>query len=311
MTTLWQIGLGSLFFYALPHLGHLIVAVLYVFDIRKYILVGDATRRVCQLLQKDCHSSALKNLNGKEVLSGYFVGLRCLGYIDNQTSCTDTIHLLCSPWYYQFLTNDVVVLSDGPRAKGPIETIRVFTRMGSYSNFFYRSMRLDVSHIKPLGLQIPIVEQILQVFSQKGRATIFLHGVSGAGKSSVGYLVAKSLQASFCHTFQPTDPGDSFSSLVQDTHCEEPLVVVLEEVDTIVQAIHRKSIVPNAKVPTSVKDKASWSTLLDDMIFYKNVVLIMTSNQSKDSLDALDPSYLRQGRIDLACAMLEPLQLPP
>ena len=36
---------------------------------------------------------------------------------------------------------------------------------------------------------------------------------------------------------------------------------------------------------------------MDDLIFYK-IVLIFTSNTSKKDIDKIDPSYLRQGRID-------------
>jgi len=45
------------------------------------------------------------------------------------------------------------------------------------------------------------------------------------------------------------------------------------------------------------------------MIFYKNVIFILTSNESKESLDALDPAYLRKGRIDATYEMLEELVL--
>jgi ATP-dependent 26S proteasome regulatory subunit len=44
------------------------------------------------------------------------------------------------------------------------------------------------------------------------------------------------------------------------------------------------------------------------MIFYKNIVLILTSNESKDHIDKMDPAYLRKGRIDETYSMME--QLP-
>jgi hypothetical protein len=191
-------------------------------------------------------------------------------------------------------------------------SIQVFSRVGTYANFYYRSVKLDVSHIQPIGAQIPIVNNIVELYRTKGRATVFLHGVSCAGKSSVGYLVAKEIKGDFCHTFNPTDPGNTFSAMVQDTRergDDTPLVVVLEEVDVILRAIHANTIPLNPKVPTSVRDKGSWSTLLDDMIFYKNVICILTSNESKKKLDALDPAYLRKGRVDASYEMLKVLPL--
>jgi hypothetical protein len=90
---------------------------------------------------------------------------------------------------------------------------------------------------------------------------------------------------------------------------ENPIVITLEEANIIIRNIHTKSISINPKIPTSVRDKSSWSTLLDDMIFYKNVVFILTSNESKEDIDALDQSYLRKGRIDASYEMLKQLPL--
>jgi hypothetical protein len=156
------------------------------------------------------------------------------------------------------------------------------------------------------------VENIVSLFQKKGRATVFIHGISLAGKSSVGLLVAKALKGCFCHTFNPSDPGDSFYSIIDDIRSRDtqtPIVVTLEEANVIIRNIHTNSIPRNPKIPTSVRDKSSWSTLLDDMIFYKNIVFILTSNESKEHIDALDQAYLRKGRIDASYEMLKQLPL--
>jgi hypothetical protein len=41
---------------------------------------------------------------------------------------------------------------------------------------------------------------------------------------------------------------------------------------------------------------------------YKHVIIIMTSNEDKPAIDALDPCYLRQGRIQGDYSM--PVALP-
>ena len=45
---------------------------------------------------------------------------------------------------------------------------------------------------------------------------------------------------------------------------------------------------------------------MDDLIFYK-IILIFTSNKSKQDIDKIDPSYLRQGRIDEYFYMDKPI----
>ena len=47
--------------------------------------------------------------------------------------------------------------------------------------------------------------------------------------------------------------------------------------------------------------KGDWNKWLDrfDRGYYKNVIIIMTSNKSIEWFDKLDPSYLRSGRINI------------
>ena len=68
-------------------------------------------------------------------------------------------------------------------------------------------------------------------------------------------------------------------------------------------------IVQNPKISTCVRDKSSWTTFLDDMVFHPNVILILTSNTPKKELDKLDTAYIRKGRIDLFYNMDTPILL--
>jgi ATP-dependent Clp protease ATP-binding subunit ClpA len=58
---------------------------------------------------------------------------------------------------------------------------------------------------------------------------------------------------------------------------------------------------------TSVYNKTTFNSFLDDMVFHKNIILIMTSNTSKEKIDQIDPSYLRQGRVNTYYKMITPL----
>ena len=332
-----QIVFGYAIMYLAPYVTELFLMFLYFFQIRHYVIQEEreATRKILKFLEKETRSVSSKHLYGKELPCGYFFGPHCIGYINKTRGydSEDMIHILTTTAFYKRLTEKQVsimkplLVKDAAAAEVPEEgiqgaqgaqeplekqSIQVYSRLGSYTNFYYRSVKLDVSHIQPIGAQIPIVKNIIDLYLTNGRATVFLHGVSCAGKSSVGYLVAKEVKGNFCHTFNPTDPGNAFSAMVQDTRengDDAPLVVVLEEVDVILRAIHGNKVSLNPKVPTSVTNKGSWSTLLDDMIFYKNIIFILTSNESKEKLDALDPAYLRKGRVDATYEMLEELPL--
>jgi hypothetical protein len=193
--------------------------------------------------------------------------------------------------------------------------INVFMRGGSYKSFYYSPLSLDVSHIKPINGQDKIMNEIIKIYNEKSRASVFIHGVSCAGKSSIGYLVAKAINGNFCHTFNPSEPGDNFSHMVREINSRNddeplPLVIVIEEANEIIKNIYdKKNIKVHQEIPTPIHDKSSWCNFLDDMVFYKNVVLILTSNVSKQAIDDLDPAFLRHGRINATFSMMKPIDI--
>ena len=268
----------------------------------------ETSQNIIKLLSKDIISWSTKISHGKEIKTGIFISKYCIGYIDNMTYEDPKIHIITSLSYYKKITEhkeesiSPIVNVIHPQ----IETnkIEMLIRMGTYKNFFYRTYRLDLSHLIPLGDQIPIIEQIIQLYTEKSRATIFIDGVSHAGKSSIGYLVAKQLGGKYCHSFNPTDPGDQMSMLVLDAELDDtPLVVVLEEIDILIHNIHGQQVFHNKEIPTAVHNKTTWTSFLDDMFIYRKVILIMTSNTPKHVLDQLDIAYLRKGRVHASFTM--------
>ena len=188
--------------------------------------------------------------------------------------------------------------------------IDVYIRKGSYKNLYYSRFSIDISHINPIGPQKEIVDDIISIYNEQQRATVFIHGITGAGKSTIGYLVSKYTSGVYCHSFNPTDPGDSLTSLMMDIGTKDtPIVIVMEETDVIIDAVHNECIVKHVEMPTLIHNKTSWSTFLDDMVFYKGVILILTSNTSKDEIDKMDKSYLRDGRIHRSYNMSTPISL--
>jgi hypothetical protein len=269
----------------------------------------ETTQNIIKILSKEILSFCTKVVHGKEIKSGFFVSKKCIGYIDNMSYEDPKIYIITQTDYYKKITEhkeECIMAPVDYSFETPVETtkIEMLIRSGIYKNFFYRTYRLDVMHLTPMGDQISIIEKIVQLYNEKCRATIFIDGVSRAGKSSIGYLVAKQLGGKYCHSFNPSDPGDQMSMLVLDAEIDDkPLVVVLEEVDIMIQNIHTQTIFHNKEIPTAVHNKTTWTSFLDDMFIYRKVILIMTSNTPKKEIDELDIAYLREGRVHRSFTM--------
>jgi len=301
------------------------VFLLQFIDIRYYAIYAEKEkfREITKKLEAETYFSACKYNNGRNSPAGYFIGWNCIGYLDTLEKYEEgeNIKVLTTLAYYKKLTQEKNIESvfnfqkgEPEVQKGASSKIRIYNRYGTYKRFYYDHMNLNLGNITPLGQQGEIVESISKLYDETKRATIFIHGVSYAGKSSIGYLLAKKYNGRFCHSFNPMDPGDQIGYLINlmssDSGDDDvPIIIVLEEADCIIQAIHKNTVILNKEVPTSVYNKTTWSTFLDDMIFYKNVILILTSNMSKDDIDSLDNAYLRKGRINASYSMNTPLQI--
>jgi hypothetical protein len=307
-----QFIVGYMGYYFQPMLFVYMIAA--CFNFKYYIIMEDkeTMNMIMKRLKKEVAMTAVYSVQNRETPGGYFVGWKCAGYIEHSYD-DHKMYLLAKPSFYKLLKETPEMRSvhaevKSVEQKAVTRKIDVFIRKGSYQNFFYNRVKLDLSHVVPMGDQTKIVNDIVTLYDRMGRCTIFIDGVTNAGKSTIGYLVAKELRGSYCHTFNPTEPGDHISNATLDNIFDEsPMIIVLEEVDQMLKNVHVGSVQLNAKTPTSIYNKTTWCSFLDDMIFYKRVILIMTSNADRAALDALDPSYLRPGRVDAYFCMPNPL----
>ncbi len=167
-----------------------------------------------------------------------------------------------------------------------------------------------------------------------------LVGAPGCGKSTTARRIAELLGASLYSRYDPTRPGQCVNNLVYTYAAVDKLVVVMEECDVPLSRImastrrregdHRAAVaaeaaggaeVPRGRPPPDAIsgadlvirdsdkmlrdaiDKASWNMLLDTLQRKANVLLLLTSNRSKDELVRIvckgDTSLLRDGRVDM------------
>lgn len=314
--------LGYLFYNHSDYIGILLFYLLSFVGISRYTITGDkeTTYRVLKQLDREkLFASSHMVYKGVKFPKDILLTQRCVALITMEGGWRDswTIVIVGRTQYIESLlheeahtlTSDTPESEDEPsiQSQTPI-SITVFTRLGSYREFFYRNLKLNVTDLQPKGDQSTVTKSILDLYATKKRCAVFLSGPPATGKSSVGYLLAKELKGAFCHSFNPTDPGDNIYSLLVETRAddpERPIVIVLEETNMLLRKIHTGQVMMNEKVPTSVYDKMTWCNFLDDMAFYKHVVLILTSNETKDSIDTLDPAYLRKGRVDATIEMTQ------
>lgn len=311
MTTLAGLGfLGQFtFLIQIP----VILAKIFGFSTFKVRNDNERVKAVIKILDKETYSSLSIFEYGKEHPAGVFIGWNCFGYYtdnprDSDVSTEITIFTSKSN-FKRILDNSVVpcesIMINNRPGGAPIKQcspVTIWNRNGCYTHMYYSDFKIDLSNIVPLGDQRMVMDDIIDKYKESKRVTAFVQGVTGSGKSTLGLLIAKELKGSYCHDFNPSEPGDSFKGFLRDSRGDAdiscPIVIVMEEIDTLIKNIHEGSVQRHKNVTTSVHNKASFNTFLDDMVFHKNVILILTSNKKKEDIDTLDLSYLREGRIN-------------
>lgn len=282
-------------------------------------------KAVLNILDKETYSSSSIYEYGKERPAGMFIGWNCFGYYvdcSRDSDASTEIMIFTSKTHFNRIMKDSVVpcesiiLNSHSKTTDSISSqapVTIWNRHGSYAHIYYTDFKIDLSNITPMGDQGDIMTDIIGKYNTKKRLTVFVHGTTGTGKSTLGILLAKELSGAYCHDFNPSEPGDSFKGLLRDSKGNDevsgPLVIVMEEIDTLIRMIHEGNVTRHKNVVTSVHNKATFNTFLDDMIFYRNIIIIMTSNKTREQIDLMDTSYLREGRVNAYYSMTREINL--
>jgi len=309
---------------AITFLSQPLLFLLRCIGLGYFIISNDEEQmtKIIRYLEKTTVASTFAYRYGKTLPTGSFIGFKAVGYYilgEKYSGEYGQIHIITTQSFFKQLTKcedvsvDSIVTTDS-MSMSTVEKkkciLPFYSRTGSYDSLYYTRRNIDITEIMPIGEQEKIVSSIVSIYNEKKRATIFLHGSCGTGKSTVGLLVAKEVGGSFCHTFNPTNPGDTLHLVVREASHEDsikPIIIVIEEANSMIHRIHTNQIELHKKIHTLVYNKSTYNTFLDDMILYKNVILILTSNESIENISALDPCYLRKGRIDGSFSMMTPI----
>lgn len=231
--------------------------------------------------------------------SGLFIGYSYIGIFLDKINSSE-IYILCSRKKFEELTTRERIVDK----EKELEEITIYERSGNFFWLVYSKRKLDVSNYNIRDNQKLIIEDIIDYFNKHKFCTAFVYGGPGCGKSMISILLAKILKGMLVKKFNPSEPGDSISSLYNQVNPKvtEPLIIVFDEIDIMMDKIHNNKITPHKHIPIEIQDKASWNGFFDDINlgFYPNVIFLLTSNLSYDTMKVkYDPSYIREGRVHI------------
>jgi hypothetical protein len=252
---------------------------------------------------------------------GWVAGRWFFGYIykseSGRGSISYELYLVCTRRFYNIRIAKIESASSNTSDSKSCEKkkyITFYTLEGNaYWNRHYCSRQLEITKLEPRKDQAKIVSKLQAEYKTREYVVALLHGPPGNGKSMVPYFLAKQLldasvkKISLVDTFNPFQPGDYFSSLYNrvSPSKEEPLIVVLEEIDMPLTKMHNGSLISHRDIPSQISNKTDWNQFFDrfDRMQYPYVYLILTTNKSSGFFDELDISYMRVGRINVKYAM--------
>jgi len=279
--------------------------VTQIFGVRLYVLKDKA---VCQRIQKRLTRSSHVADEGKGY--GYSVGywyMISVSIYSGDFGDRYEVWLVATAASYERLTVEgtskgkvieTVVGNDSPEP----DTIDIYERVGTFFNVWYKLRTVTLKSITPRPDQVAAMDLICAHQAIHDHTVVFLHGPPGSGKSMIGIMLAERLNGTYCNTLKPWQPGDTLADLYAEAEptADKPLIVVFDEFDGALMSVHT-GITPHKSVPILVADKAGWNRFLDEIGrgMYPHLVLFLTSNRDPSFIQSLDPSYIRDGRVDI------------
>lgn len=244
--------------------------------------------------------SSVISASDKTESTGWIISTNYIGYVYENTH-DKNLYVLCN----QTLIDDDTYKNKS--IKSPKIKILEKISINYYSRYKLRNIEINNIYT-PRKKQLNIVNDIISIFNthKNTSGTSFLiTGKTGSGKSTIPYLIASKLNTNVNITdeFNPIYPGNNFSNIFiqMGEGRSEVSIIILEEVDIILTKIHSNMISDHPKFPIMITNKTHWNNFLDKINrkgLYKNLIVIMTSNKDISYFNDLDPSYMRNGRVN-------------
>jgi len=253
---------------------------------------------VAHLLRKFKGKGTL-TINGKKPC-GLVYGKWYIGFIvvtDNQYYSKSEVYLFTTIIQY----NKISKTSSITTTTENVSKIEIYERTGNYYHIDYDNRNIEFNY-EANPNQISIINTIIEDYDKNGHSVSLLYGIPGTGKTLTSLLLTKKTNGSYCNTWNPCSPSDTLRTLYNSVNPtkDSPLVISLDEVDNILFNIHN-GVLEHKLFPIQVKNKCSWNRLLDSINIgmYPYLILILTTNRSEQWINELDPSYIRNARVNI------------
>lgn len=236
---------------------------------------------------------------------GWVFGRWFAAYVTRDNRGNKTIWLVMPKW-----CELTTVEESAPQPRG--HAVILWGRSGGAKYGMYYTKTRSVFSGEPTPEQADAVDRILglaETSEQNGfsfNLVALLHGPPLSGKSRVAFFLARRTGGVVCAEHNPLDAGDDLQNLVQRANPtrDRPLIVVLNEWDVRCRSVFESpGKFRTADVIPRVWDKGSLNDYMDSLSNYNNVIFILTSNVSPEAFAEIDPSVVREGRVDATISM--------
>lgn len=239
-------------------------------------------------------------IDEQKIPHGFILGKNFIGFINK----TNSLHPLHSSekilyiWINELDFKDLCIHTDQKEENN----IYYWYREGSYWNLQYKK-RSIIMDILPNEKQEQIIKDISSYYDEYKKGVFFIYGEPGKGKSTLLRFLGNHYKSHVCKTFKMTDPNDTIEYLYRQVEPkkEKPLIILFDEIDTLIHSIHNNEIQKHKHFPIEVYNKTTYNTFFDNMNdnIYPYVILLLTSNKTKEKINKETHScYLREGRVN-------------
>ena len=239
-------------------------------------------------------------IDEQNIPHGFIMGKNFIGFI-NKTSSLHSLHSAEKVLYIlinEFNFRELCIHTN----KIEENNINYWYREGNYWNLQYKK-RLLVLDLLPNEKQEQIIKDISSYYEEYKKGVFFIYGEPGKGKSSLLRFLGNQFKSHICKTFKMTDPNDTIEYLYRQVEPskDKPLIILLDEIDTLIYSIHINKIERHKHFPIEVYNKTTYNTFFDNINddIYPFVILLLTSNKTKEKINKETHScYLREGRVN-------------
>ena len=236
-------------------------------------------------------------LDDQQTPHGFILGNNFIGFLNNNNnnsleSSKKILYILINEINFKSIFSNNVIE----------DSINYWYRDGNYWDIKYKKRLLHVDII-PDNKQQEVINDISLYYNEFNKGVFFIYGEPGKGKSTLLRILGNHYKSHICKTLKISDPNDTieyiYNSVVPTK--ERPLIILFDEIDTLIHSIHNNEIQKHKHYPIEVYNKTTYNTFFDNMndSMFPYVILLLTSNKSKEEIDNETHScYLREGRVN-------------